>query len=415
MNPVPPSRPALPDARLLDRATPPHILTLILATAYGSLPLNLFLPSLPGIASEFGADYSLAQLAISLFLAANACFQPLIGPLSDRYGRRPVLLAFFAVSIVATVACVFATNIWTLLVLRVLQATSAAGFVIARATVRDTVDMDAAASRIGYITMAMALVPMTGPAIGGWLDATVGWRAVFWLTAAFGAVALMLALADMGETNANRGQPFARQFAAWPRLLRSPLFWGYSATATFTSGAFFSFLGGGPFLATAHYGLTPSQYGIYFAFTPVGYIFGNFLAGRFSRRFGVGRMMVAGAVLMSAGMLASLGVYYLGIDSPLVFFAFMSLVGMGNGIGLPNSMAGVVSVNPALAGAASGLGGFLQQGGAALLSIAAGFLVVRYAGPAPLIALMASCGLASVATSLYIRRVTRDGATQSAR
>lgn len=401
---------ALPAARLLDRATQPHMLTLILATAYGSLPLNLFLPSLPGIAREFGADYSLAQLTVSLFLAANAMFQPVIGPLSDRFGRRPVLISFFAVSLFATVACVFATSITMLLALRVLQATSAAGFVIARATVRDTVGMHEAASRIGYITMAMALVPMIGPVIGGWLDESLGWRATFWLTAAFGAAALALAAADMGETNRNRGQPFARQFAAWPQLLRSPLFWGYGATATFTAGAFFSFLGGGPYLASAHYGLSPSQYGLYFAFTPVGYLLGNFLAGRFSRRVGVSRMMMAGSLLASAGMLLALAVYFAGFDHPLTFFALMSLVGMGNGVSLPNSMAGIVSVNPGLAGAAAGLGGFLQQGGAALLSVLAGFFVVRFAGPAPLMALIACCGIASIATSLYIARLTGTAA-----
>lgn len=154
----------------LDRTTPPHILTLVIATAVSALATNVFLPSLPGIARHFEADYAVAQLTVSIYLAATAFLQLGIGPASDRFGRRPVMLACLGIFVVGSVAALWAPTIEILLAARVLQAFSAAGMVLGRAIVRDTVDTDEAASRIGYITMGMALVPMVAPMIGGLLD-----------------------------------------------------------------------------------------------------------------------------------------------------------------------------------------------------------------------------------------------------
>jgi MFS family permease len=166
-------------ARFLDRASPPHVLTLVVATSVSALATNVFLPSLPGIARYFDTDYALAQLTVSVYLAATAFVQLGIGPASDRFGRRPVMLVCLGVFLVGSVVAILAPTIELLLAARVLQSFSAAGMVLARAIVRDTVASDQAASRIGYITMGMALVPMVAPVIGGVLEEIHGWQASF--------------------------------------------------------------------------------------------------------------------------------------------------------------------------------------------------------------------------------------------
>ncbi len=396
-----------PIVRFLDRGTAPHLGTLIVLTAFSSLVLNLFLPSLPAIAASYGVEYAVAQLAISFFLASSAAMQLLIGPASDRYGRRKAMLFFIALGLVATLGIIYSPTIEFFLAFRILQGVSVAGIVISRAIVRDMHDMASAASKIGYVTMAMSLAPMVGPIVGGWLSEHFGWQSNFWLLFVFGAAALLLAYADQGETNRNLGGSFTSQFAAYPQLFRSRRLWGYTGTATFSSGAFFAFVGGGPYLATVYYDLSPSIYGFFFAFAPVGYITRNFLAGRFSKQIGVTRMAMAGSLVICLGMVIAAALALAGATHPLAFFACMTFVGLGNGIALPNSMAGIVSVRPQMAGSASGLGGFVQMAGAAVLSSLAGILLGPQTGPMPLILLMLACGLASTASAIYVRRVER--------
>src|SRR5690554_911819 len=187
-------------ARFLDRTTPPHLFTLVLATATGALTMNIFLPSLPAIAGHYQADYAVVQLIVSLYLAATGTLQLFIGPASDRFGRRPVMLACFTVFILGSVAALFAPTIETLLAARILQAFSASGMVLSRAIVRDTVSTDEAASRIGYITMGMSVVPMIGPFVGGLLDEYYGWQASFLLILMFGTLAFAIIYLDLGET-----------------------------------------------------------------------------------------------------------------------------------------------------------------------------------------------------------------------
>ncbi len=393
----------------LDRGSPPHITTLVLATSLGSLTMNVFLPSLPGMARYFQTDYAFVQLAVSLYLAATAVLQLFIGPASDRFGRRPVMLVSFSIFLFGTVAAVFAPTIEVLLGCRLLQAFSAAGMVLSRAIVRDTVDASEAASRMGYITMGMALVPMIGPMIGGFLDEIYGWKAAFLLTLAFGAVTMVVVYSDLGETNKRRSSGLAAQFATYPALLRSPLFWGCSLTAAFTSGAFFAFIGGGPLVATDMLGLAPSGYGVYFGIISAGYLVGNFLSGRFSGRVGINRMMLAGGAIASTGVVLSLSLFAMGLHHPLSLFGPALFLGIGNGITLPNANAGIVSVRPDLAGSASGLGGALQIGGGALLSVLAGALLAPDSGPYPLLWVMLFSSSAAILTALFVTRLGNRG------
>lgn len=393
---------------LLNRQTPPHILTLVLATASGALAMNIFLPSLPGIARHFNADYAVVQLLVSLYLAATAILQLGIGPASDRFGRRPVMLACLAIFLLGSVGTIVAPTIELLLVARVLQAFAAAGMVLSRAIVRDTVSTEEAASKIGYITMGMAVVPMIAPAIGGVLDEAYGWQAAFLLTLGFGLIVFAVVFLDLGETNHARSSSMVAQIRTYPELFGSRRFWGYTLTAAFTSGTFFAFLGGGPYVATEMLGLRPSGYGLYFALISAGYMLGNFLSGRHSRRFGINTMMLAGNLVSALGMAASLALFIAGLHHPLSLFGPAALVGVGNGLTLPSANAGIVSVRPHLAGSASGLGGSLQIGGGAALSVVAGALLSPQSGPFPLLWVMLCSSLAAVAATLYVIHVARQ-------
>lgn len=393
--------------RFLDRASAPHIATLVAASTFGPVTMNAFLPALPAIASSFGTDYAIAQLAVPLYLASTGVMQLVVGSLSDRYGRRPVLLASILAALVATIVVIYAPTIEIFLAARICQGTAIAGVVIGRAAIRDTVETSEAASRIGYVTMAMALGPMISPTIGGYLSEHAGWQATFWMVFLVGTAALLLVWADLGETNRSRGSRLRTQFQSYPQLARSRRFWGYSLTAAFSSGAFFGYLGGGPLLATEYYRLTPSQYGYYFALVAFGYLVGNFISGRYSRRIGINPMVVTGGVVTAGGLLVAVIVAYAGNLNAFGFFTAVLVVGIGNGISLPNAMAGVVSVRPHIAGAASGLGGFIQVGGGASISVLAGLVVGPETGPAPLLLLMLTSSVLSVVSALYVVVVAR--------
>ena len=389
----------------LDRTTPPHIATLVVIAGLSALNMNLILPSLPGIATYYQADYALVQLAVSGYLAVTALLQLIIGPLSDRYGRRPVLIASLVFFLAATAAAPFAPDIETFLVIRMLQAGVVSGMVLSRAIVRDIVGAEQAASMIGYVTMGMTLAPMIGPILGGFMDELFGWQSVFAFLFIFGLAALLMLLADLGETNLNRSPSMLEQFGAYPELLRSRRFWGYSLTATFASGSFFSFLGGGPFVATRILNMQPSELGLYFIFIALGYMTGNFLSGRFSSRIGLNRMMVTGCIVSAAGMVFTLLLFLAGFWHPLAFFGPIFFLGLGNGVTLPSANAGIVSVRPHLAGSASGLGGAMMIGGGAGLSALAGAILSVETGPYPLIIVMLVSCILSFFTTLYVIRV----------
>lgn len=389
----------------LDRTTPPHIATLVVIAGLSALNMNLILPSLPGIATYYQADYALVQLAVSGYLAVTALLQLVIGPLSDRYGRRPVLIASLVFFLAATALAPFAPDIETFLVIRMLQAGVVSGMVLSRAIVRDIVGAEQAASMIGYVTMGMTLAPMIGPILGGFMDELFGWQSVFAFLFIFGLAALFMLLADLGETNLNRSPSMLQQFRAYPELLRSRRFWGYSLTATFASGSFFSFLGGGPFVATRILDMQPSELGLYFIFIALGYMTGNFLSGRFSSRIGLNRMMVTGCIVSAAGMVFTLILFLVGFWHPLAFFGPIFFLGLGNGVTLPSANAGIVSVRPHLAGSASGLGGAMMIGGGAGLSALAGAILSVETGPYPLIIVMLASCIFSFFTTLYVIRV----------
>ena len=210
------------DVRFLNRSTPPHILTLILLASISALTMNIFLPSLPNIASELNSSTSILGLSVGIYLASSAVLQLIIGPFSDQFGRRPLILWSLIIFCISTLATVFITNTAQFLILRIFQAISASCMVLARAIVRDTTEsIEKAGSKIAYVTMGMALVPMVGPAIGGLLDYQYGWEASFWLLFILGLVILIISFFDVGETLSDHNQSFLEQISTYPSLLRS--------------------------------------------------------------------------------------------------------------------------------------------------------------------------------------------------
>lgn len=394
----------IPAVRFLDRTTPPHILTLILLAGISALAMNVFLPSLPSMTKHFGTEYRVMQLSVSLYLGFSALPQLVLGPLSDRFGRRPVVLVGLAVFVLASLGCVLAPNVEVFLGFRLLQAAVVVGMVLSRAAVRDIVPQAQAASMIGYVTMGMALVPMIGPAIGGVLGELLGWQANFWLLVITGGGIWALCWADMGETNMAKSTNFAQQFRQYPELLTSRRFWGYCLAAAFGSGAFFAYLGGAPYIGTQVYGLSQSELGLYFGAPALGYFSGNFITGRYAVRYGINMMVLIGSIIVTGGMLLLLLLFYAGLHDVNIFFGFMTFVGLGNGLLMPNANAGLLSVRPHLAGSASGLGGAIMIGGGAALSALAGALLHPGTGAFPLIWIQLTVSFLSLLSILYVIR-----------
>jgi DHA1 family bicyclomycin/chloramphenicol resistance-like MFS transporter len=399
------------EPRFLDRTTPPKIVTLILLAGLSALAMNIFLPSLPGMAAYFGVPYGVMQQSVALYLALSAALQIVIGPISDRYGRRKVLIWSLILFLLATVGTLLAPNATVFLIFRMAQAVIASGMVLSRAVVRDMVADAQAASMIGYVTMGMSIVPMIGPVIGGVLDDLYGWQANFALLLILGVGVLALVWADLGETATLRRVSLMDQIRTYPGLFASRRFWGYTLAAAFASGCFFAYLGGAPYVGDKIFGLSSTQVGALFALTAIGYAAGNFLAGRFSVRVGMNRMILIGTLVTTLGLLVLALLTLAGLSGPVVFFGLTVFMGLGNGICLPNANAGMLSVRPELAGTASGLGGAILIGGGAALAALAGVLLGPGATEMPLILLMLASSVASViAILLVIRRARAIGA-----
>lgn len=377
--------------------------------------MNIFVPSLQIMTEWFQTDYSLMQISVSGYLLGNAVLQLFIGPISDKLGRRPVILGGIAIFILATIGCLLSTDVVVFLVFRMIQATIVAAMVLSRAVVRDLYPPDQAASMIGYVTMGMALVPMLAPVLGGWLAETFGWQSNFVVMLVLGLGLYWLCYRDLGETSAASGLTLAQQFREYPELFRSPRFWGYALAAAFCSGAFFSYIGGASFVGIEVYGLSTTTLGLVFGVPAIGYAMGNYLSGRFSTRYGINTMVLVGSLIVLSGTSLSLIIFALGYGSVFIFFGFMTFVGLGNGLTIPNATAGALSVRPGLAGTASGLSGAIMLAGGAALSQLAGTLLHPGTGAWPLLWMMFGSGLSAViATLAVIRRARKLGGLDAA-
>lgn len=388
--------------RFFDRTTPPHIMTLVLVTGLSAMNMSIFLPSLPAMTAYFNTEYPVIQLAVSLYLACVAVAQLVLGPISDKYGRRSVMLWCMVAFLLATLGCIFAPTVEIFLIFRMLQCLVAAGMVLGRAVVRDMVSQDEAASMLGYVTMGMALVPMIAPMIGGALQQAFGWHAVFWALFIGGGAVLFLAWGDLGETVRGQGRSFRQQLSDYPELMRSRRFWGYVMASALASGAFFAFLGGAPYVASEVYHLSSFWAGVCFGAPAIGYATGNYVSGRFSVRVGINRMIIIGATIGAAGLTVATILIALGWDTAPVFFGFCTFVGLGNGMVIPNASAGMLSVRPHLAGTASGVGASIMIGGGAILSVFAGWVLTLGGGSLLLMLTMTLPIYLAILTMIYV-------------
>jgi DHA1 family bicyclomycin/chloramphenicol resistance-like MFS transporter len=391
------------------QSTPWRLLALLMAmTAIGPATLNILVPALPGLITSLATDTGTVQLMLSLYLLSLAIAQLALGPLSDQFGRRPVVLAGLTLTVLASLAGAATASIGALIAARILQAIGAsAGVVIGRAVIRDLYDRDRAASMIGLVTTAMVIAPMISPLIGGLLDIGFGWKAIFLFIALLSGALLLWAALVLPETRpARTTRASTNLWQEWRALLTSTKFHGYVLCGALGSAPFFTFLGGGPHVVVTLMGRSSAEFGLWFAVTSLGYMSGNFTVSRLSQRFGVDNMILAGIAFELAGAsLTTILVASLPSAGPAIIFLPQLLISYGNGLLLPNCIAGAISVRPHAAGAAAGMTGFTQMAiGAASTQVIS--MLLAGAGTAmPMAWMLVTMALAAgIAYAILVRR-----------
>ncbi|MEQ8247778.1 MAG: multidrug effflux MFS transporter [Alphaproteobacteria bacterium] len=360
------------------------IVGLVATTSVGPMAMQLFVPSLPFMARDLAAPIDVAQLALSLSMAAIALSNLAYGPLSDRYGRRSVLLVGLLLFLIGTVVAALANSVEVLIVGRIIQAGgSASGMVISRAMVRDVYGAEKAASMIAYLTVAMLAAPYVALIVGGALTDNVGWRASLWFAFIVGGIVTIIAFRILRETHFEDRVPIAPFNLArnYTQLFRSVEFTGYVLHTAFAAGTFFAFMAAGPYLMVDVLHRSALQFSLWFALLTVTFMGANLAAGRISARIGIDRMVLMGSLLSLAGgvlFVVALALYGL---TPLTLFLPNALVGIGQGISMPNAQAGAINLNPKLAGTSSGLLAFATMGMGAVFSQVVGEFADGSAGP----------------------------------
>ncbi len=385
--------------------TPPLLITLILLSGLSPLSLNMFMPSLANMAVDLGTDYGTISLVVSGSLAVTALIQLIVGPLSDRIGRRPVLLVAMFIFGCASVGCWMAKGVTTFLIARILQGGVTAGYTLSMAIVRDTKGEAEAVSLIGYIGMSMAIAPILGPMLGGVMDATFGWRIIFAFYALTGFGLFALCWFDLGETRAKRDTT-PSLIEDGKALLSERQFWAFALCGAFSVGAFYIFLAGAPLVAARVFGISTAALGVYVGSITVGFMTGGFVAGRFGARLGPIRLMLVGRLVACTGLTVGLMMLGAGATSPLLYFASTVCVGIGNGITMPGSNTGAMSVRSDLAGSAAGLSGAMIIAGGAVLTALTGQVITAENGAWMLVTLMLLSSAAGLASALWARKLS---------
>jgi len=358
---------------------------LVLMTGVAPISLYMLVPALPVLATTFGRDISVAQMTVSLYMVGIACSQIIMGPLSDRFGRRPVLLGGIGLMVAASAAGIFAETLPQLIAARFLQALGgASGMVVSRAIIRDLYSRDRISSMISLVIAVMMIAQMLSPLTGGLLEITFGWRAIFYLiTAASLAITIMIAFM-LPETRRDRVEGFSFRGDVG-NLFRSRAFIGYMLCQVLASQMIFAFAGGGPYIVVTQMGRSSAEYGAWFATTGFAYLVGNLFCVRFAPRHSLEKLIWFGLALQFGGSLLNLVWSVTGSNqAPSFLFGTQMIVMVANAFVMSNSAAGAISVRPEAAGTASGAMGFLQMGIGSLVSQFGAYLGGHFATPVPL-------------------------------
>jgi MFS transporter, DHA1 family, multidrug resistance protein len=382
-----------------------RITLLLLVAMTGVAPISLYMlvPALPMLAQSFGSDISVAQMTVSLYMVGIACSQIIMGPLSDRFGRRPVLLAGLGLMVAASAAGCFAESLPQLIVARFLQALGGAtGMVVSRAIIRDLYSRDRIGAMISLVIAVMMIAQMLSPLTGGLLETAFGWRSIFYLITAASlviAVAIAIALPETRRTRA-AGSGFRGDVGS---LFTSRAFIGYMLCQVVASQIIFVFAGGGPYLVVTHMGRSSAEYGAWFATTAFAYLIGNLFCVRFAPRHSLEKLIWFGLAMQLAGSLLNLIWGFAGLNqAPSWLFGTQMIVMFANAFVMSNSSAGAISVRPEAAGTASGAMGFLQMGVGSLLSQFGAFLGGHFTTALPLTAAIFALSIACASTMIFI-------------
>ena len=340
------------------------IILLAAVSALGPVAMQILLPALPVIKETFSVTNDVAQLTLSLSMLAIAAGTIVYGPLSDKYGRKPIMLIGISITLVGSIFCLLSNSISFLIFSRFIQAFGAAvGLVLARAIVRDVYGAAEAARVIATLVMVMVVLPMMSPALGGELMQQYGWESVFVVIAIASAFVLVFLYYNLPET-LNEPVPFEGLqsiLATFAILFRSKIFCGYAFCVTFVSVVFFSFISAAPEIMVSVLNRPPTEYGYYFILVPIGFMSGNYVAQYFGQSTSIDTMIAIGASIGIAGVILAIVLHIMSFNQPLALFAPIALAVFGNGITLPNAQAAAINEFPQYAGSASGLTGFLQM------------------------------------------------------
>ena len=384
----------------------PSLVLLAAVTALPFCALHMIVPALPLLPGVFADSPARVQLVLSLYLAGIATGQLVYGPLSDRFGRRPVMIAGLMLFLFGTLMCCLAAQLDMLILGRVCEGFGAcAGVVLARAIIRDVYERDAAARGLALVMMAMTLAPAVSPAIGASLVEWIDWRAIFVVLGGLGAVVFAWTLIRLGETNRNPNRlDLAGMAGAYALLLRSPGFVAFALCSACTSASWFTFIASAPHLLVDILSEPPSSYGLMIVMPMATYMLGNAIAARFALRFGSLNLLLWGRLVAftgAAGLTLSFGVLGPGAWALFLPVAFTEI---GDGLTQPSLMAAALSIHPRIAGTASGLMGFLQMTTAALGSFLVALLPQNSAfGPVAVFT-----GLVALALGFAILAVRRQ-------
>ncbi len=380
------------------------LLLLVVMTGIAPISLYMLVPALPILATTFGSDISIAQMTVSLYMVGIALSQIIMGPLSDRFGRRPVLLGGLALMVAASVACIFAENLPQLIAARFFQALGgASGMVISRAIIRDVYERDRVASMISLVVAALMIGQMVSPLTGGLIETAFGWRAIFYAIT-IGAIAVTVSIAiALPETRRDRAAGSGGFRTDVKVLIRNRAFVGYVMCQVLASQIIFAFAGGGPYIVVTQMGRTSAEYGAWFATTGFAYLVGNLLCVRFAPRHSLEKLIWFGLALQLCGSVLNLFWSFTGWnEAPGWLFGTQMIVMVGNAFVMANSAAGAISIRPEAAGTASGAMGFLQQGVGALVSQFGAYLGGHSATTLPLTSAILAISLMCATTMIFV-------------